>query len=178
MVHFSYIHNTEAGIKTIGVDMCKKQAGGMYTLNVYSTYAKIMPGLGDYLHKLDPTREWDEHIEHILVFCEVHLKRNFAKRFPRHTIRHEFFQLLFGANSKVEIDAHMQSICIEYPELKQWILNKKPRWLLAGLTRSESKVPYSSWLRARKHTGVGESSHFQDNNFTGRRTSMLNAVLK
>jgi hypothetical protein len=178
MVHFSYLHSTDTGIKTIGVDMCKKQAGGMCILDVSSAYAKRTLGLGDFLHKLDPTREWDEHIEHILVFCEVHLKRNFAKRFPRHRIRHEFFQLLFGANSRLEIDAHMRAICLEYPELKQWMLNKKPRWLLAGLTRSESKVPFKYWLQARKHTGIGESSHFQDNNFTGRKTSMLNAVLK
>ena len=28
LVHFSYLHQTERGVKTIGVDMCKKQAGG------------------------------------------------------------------------------------------------------------------------------------------------------
>ena len=30
LVHWSYLHNTLNGIKTIGLDMCKKQAGGKY----------------------------------------------------------------------------------------------------------------------------------------------------
>jgi hypothetical protein len=30
LVHFSYLHHTERGVKTIGVDMCKKQAGGEF----------------------------------------------------------------------------------------------------------------------------------------------------
>jgi hypothetical protein len=34
LVHFPYFHFTESGIRTIGLDMCKKQAGGRYTHSI------------------------------------------------------------------------------------------------------------------------------------------------
>lgn len=85
---------------------------------------------------------------------------------------------IFAANTKEELTANMLSICQLYPQLKTWIVNKQPQWLMCGLTKSESKVPIAYWTLARKHTGNGESSHFQENNFSGRKTSMLNACLK
>jgi hypothetical protein len=30
VIKFPYIYNVDRGIRTIGLDMCKKQAGGMY----------------------------------------------------------------------------------------------------------------------------------------------------
>jgi hypothetical protein len=72
----------------------------------------------------------------------------------------------------------MDTICEEYPELRSWILNKKKGWVLGGLSREQSKIPYKWWLYAREHTGINEGSHFQDNNFTGRNISLLGAVLK
>jgi hypothetical protein len=41
-----------------------------------------------------------------------------------------------------------------------------------------SKIPIQDWQYAPKHTGISESSHFQDNNFTGPKLSLLAAVLK
>ena len=114
----------------------------------------------------------------MLVFCTVHLKRNFAKKFPKHPARHMILNKIFAAETQDEVAAHMQSICTTYPELRTWIVNKQPVWLIAGLTRSASKVPIAYWSFARKHTGNSESSHFQENNFTGRKTSLLNATLK
>lgn len=72
----------------------------------------------------------------------------------------------------------MDSICQVYPELERWINNKRADWIIAGLARSESRIAPEYWTFARKHTGISESSHFSDNNFTGRKTSLLNAVLK
>ena len=135
-------------------------------------------GLGDYLHQVDPSREWHEHLQHILVFCTVHLKRNFAKKFPMHPARHMILDKIFTSNTKDEISQHMRSVCTAYPELRSWIVNKQPEWLMTGLAQSASKVPIEYWTFARKHTGNSESSHFQENNFTGRKTSLLNATLK
>ncbi|KAH8684403.1 hypothetical protein BGZ60DRAFT_165405 [Tricladium varicosporioides] len=162
IIHFPHIHQTSTGLRTIGLDMCKKQAGG----------------LGDYFHEKDPSREWYEHLQHILVFCTVHLKRNFAKKFPLHPARHMLLDKIFGSESSDEITTHMRNICTVYPELQSWVVNKQPTWLIAGLARSASKVPIAYWTFARKHTGISESSHFQENNFTGRKTSLLNATLK
>ena len=61
----------------------------------------------------------------------------------------------------------MDRISKEYPELKSWIRSKKQGWILAGLTHEQSKIPIKWWTYARDHTGISESSHFQDNNFTG-----------
>lgn len=72
----------------------------------------------------------------------------------------------------------MASICTLHPELTNWIKDKKVQWIVSGLTKAESKIEPVYWDFARKHTGISESSHFQDNNFTGRKTSLLNAVFK
>jgi hypothetical protein len=64
-----------------------------------------------------------------------------------------------------------------YPELKNWIVNKQPQWLLSGLCQAESKVTTSYWIHAKKHTGDSEGSHFQENNFTGRGRSLIAATL-
>jgi hypothetical protein len=39
VIKFPYIHNVERGIRTIGLDMCKKQAGGMYIRRLCYPYA-------------------------------------------------------------------------------------------------------------------------------------------
>jgi hypothetical protein len=114
----------------------------------------------------------------MLVFCIVHLKRNFAKKFGDHEIRHLILNKIYGAKTHEELAENMLSMCTLYPELKTWIINKQPRWLLCGLVKSESKIPIEYWTYARKHTGISESSHFSDNNFAGRKVSLLDAVLK
>jgi hypothetical protein len=112
------------------------------------------------------------------VFCALHVKRNFAKKWPQHPIRHELPERLWTAESKTELLGRMASICQEYPELTTWIRSKQALWIISGLTKGESKVPFEYWIYARKHTGISESSHFKDNNFAGRKTSLLNAILK
>jgi len=144
---------------------------------MHNIYSHHVLGLGDYLHSLDKSRTWDEHIQHLLVFCIVHLKRNFAKRFPKHPARYVILDKLFNASSQEELRQHMQSMCAMYPELKAWIVNKQPQWLLSGLCQSESKVTTSYWIYAKKHTGDSEGSHFQENNFTGRGRSLIAAAL-
>ena len=134
-------------------------------------------GFGDFLHDLDPEREWHEHLKHMLVFCSVHVKRNFAKRFPKHPARHIINQIWHEATLEALLE-RMDSICTLYPELKSWINSKKADWILAGLTTEQTKVPYHWWVYARKHLGIGESSHFSDNNYTGRNISLLAAVLR
>ena len=85
---------------------------------------------------------------------------------------------IFTCESGDAIATYMRGICTVYPELRPWILNKQPDWLITRLARSASKIPIAYWTFARKHTGNSESSHFQENNFTGRKTSLLNGVLK
>jgi hypothetical protein len=74
--------------------------------------------------------------------------------------------------------ARMDFMINVYPELATWLKSKRKDWILAGLSREKSKVPFEWWTFARSHTGISESSHFADNNFTGRQLSVLAAVLK
>ena len=55
---------------------------------------------------------------------------------------------------------------------------QKKSWILSGLTPEQSKIPIKWWTFARDQTGISESSHFQDNNYTGREQSLLAALLK
>lgn len=134
-------------------------------------------GFGDYLHSLDPSRSWQEHLHHMLVFCQVHVKRNFAKKFPQHPMLFHV-DALWNAETKQGLLEKMDSICVVHPELKPFFNGKKADWILAGLTIEQSKVPYEWWVYARKHTGISESSHFRDNNYTGRKLSLLSAILR
>jgi hypothetical protein len=136
----------------------------------------ICTGLGDFLASRDPSRTWEEHLQHILVFCQVHLKRNLLKKFKDHPGTHIIIPKLFQSRNRAELNQNVESICRTYPELKSWIVSKLPSWLISGLVKSESKIDILYWTECRKHTGLSESSHFQENNFTGRGTNMLNAV--
>ncbi len=92
-------------------------------------------------------------------------------------MKHEIHQL-WNKKSKLDLLKEMDSISKTYPELKSWIKSKKKGWILAGLTPEQSKISIKWWIYACDHTGISESSHFQDNNFTGRKISLLGAVLK
>jgi hypothetical protein len=85
---------------------------------------------------------------------------------------------LWEAKTKSDVLERMQYICTRYPETKRWIDSKRRPWILSGLTLEQSKIPVEHWMYARKHTGISESSHFQDNNAVGRKQSLLAAVLK
>ncbi|KAJ6002324.1 hypothetical protein N7522_007551 [Penicillium canescens] len=149
------------GIRTVTLDMCKKQA----------------PGLGDYLASRDPRWNWHEHLERVLLFCEVHVKRAFFKKFPRHPA-FGVITMIFQSTSKDEVIRCMDKASEEFPETANWFKNKRASWILAGITCEASKIPIDWWIAAPHHTGICESSHFVDNEAIGRKQSLLTAVLK
>jgi hypothetical protein len=159
-IHFGHIHNG-AGIQTVTLDMCPKQA----------------PGFGDHLHTLDNKLEWNEHLQHMLVFCKIHVRRNFLKKFRKHALTHHF-EKIFSSENSLEIAQHMHGMCEVHPELKTWFSAKQNPWILAGLSREQSKVDIRWWLLARKDTNISESSHHQDNYSTGINLSLLASVLR
>lgn len=62
--------------------ICVKSKLLVSNCSIYFTIILIAVGLGDYLHLQDPSREWQEHFQHVLMFCKTHVQRNFAKKFP------------------------------------------------------------------------------------------------
>lgn len=163
-VHFTHFHNTQHGIRAITADMCMKQG----------------PGLGDYLHEIHPALEWDEHLLHILVFCQVHVKRNFRKKFGDHPAKEAVYQL-WNAPSREEFFKKMEGILELFPhdKLRRWLEHKSSKpWILGGLCPGQSKMDFQYWRLVSKHTNISESSHFLDNNATGRKLSLLGGVLR
>ena len=134
-------------------------------------------GLGKVLNSMDPSRTPTQHLAHILIYCKVHLKRNFQKKFPKHEGRHYIINHIFTSETRAELITRMDSICQVWPELKTWIVHKKPAWIMCGLIKSESKIDYQYWVIAKKHTGDSESSHCQENNFVGRQGTLVGSLL-
>lgn len=176
-VTFQHIHGTENGIRAITVDMCKKQAPGKFMQSICAGPANCILGFGDFLHELDPSREWAEHLTHVLIFCKTHVQRNFQKKFGNHPAKH-IIHLIWEAETKDAIISGLDQLCSIHPELTSWVKGKKKGWIMSGLTVEQSKIPVEWWKYIQDHTGISESSHFQDNNFTGRKLSLLTAVLK
>jgi len=146
-IRFPHIHGGEQGLRTVTIDMCKKQAPGKIGICGYHAthMLSIYLGFGDYLHTLDSSREWHEHLQHMLVFCKTHVQRNFAKKFPKHPMKHSIHQL-WNVDSKQNLLNQMNNISTTYPELKSWINSKKKGWILAGLTPEQSKVSIKWWI--------------------------------
>jgi hypothetical protein len=163
-IRFPYFDGSETGIRAITADMCMKQG----------------PGLGDYLHDKYKAYTWDEHLQHILVFCQVHVKRNFRKKFGDHDAK-EAVNRLWDQTSVEELFKIVKGIQATFGDAKldQWLKTKvsKP-WILAGLCSAQSKMDYRYWKAVAKHTNISESSHFQDNYGTGRGLSLLGAILR
>ena len=113
----------------------------------------------------------------MLIFCKTHVQHNFAKKFLKHSIKYHIHQF-WNVNSKQKLLKQMNSISETYSELKSWINSKKKKWILAELTSEQSKVSIKWWIYACDHTEIDESSHFQNNNFTDWKISLLDASLR
>lgn len=158
-VKWHHIHSG-AGIHVVTADMDGAQAHG----------------LGEYLHMLDPSRDWEEHLQYILIFCQVHIRRNFRKRFPNHPVQHTL-HTLWECDSREAYAERVRGITAAYPELKNWFQGKMKPWMVSAFVQSESKVPKLSWAYARKNSNLAEVSHFEENNAVGRKLTLLTAML-
>ncbi|KAJ5800659.1 uncharacterized protein N7518_002727 [Penicillium psychrosexuale] len=155
-------HDSSEGIRTVTLDMSRSQARG------FGEYlASIMPKAG---------LSWNEHLFHVLVFCETHVRRAFLKRWRDHPGIGAIDDLLV-ANSIHKVYAIMKDASDKWPETAFWFKNKQVPWILSGITREASKIPIDWWIAAQHHTGSCESSHFMDNEAVGRKKSLLGAIL-
>lgn len=99
------------------------------------------------------------------------------RKHPKHPATYEVMQM-WDIEDAYEFEQRIQELMDTHPRLKTWLQNKLKPWILAGLVREKSHILKFWWLFARSHTGLTESSHFTDNNFTGRQLSFLAAVLR
>jgi hypothetical protein len=99
------------------------------------------------------------------------------KDFPDHPLKDQIPHM-WNASTKAELIRQMNHTCDAYPELANFIRNKQQDWILAGLAQEESKVPLDWWDYAHNETSIGESGHFLDSEYVGRKLPLLTAVLR
>ena len=177
-VKWHHIHSG-AGLYAITIDMDSTQAQGI--LDVCQPYGNITLilyiGLGTYLDAVSGFEwGWEKHLEHVLIFCQVHVERNFRKKFQQHKA-FSILNQLWEAETYEEYVERIQSLCRQYPDLRSWLRGKQKGWIASGLVRRLSKIPGTYWGYARKNTNIAEVTHAEDNNATGRGLTVLGAVI-
>ena len=69
------------------------------------------------MHELDPGLEWYEHIMHMLIFCKVHVQRNFQNKLGDHPAK-DHLHRLWQATSRKEFLDMVDRIIHLYPDEK------------------------------------------------------------
>lgn len=132
-------------------------------------------GFGAYLASVDPSREWREHLQYILIFCRVHVKRNLFKYKPKHPARAWCFHVLFSLQGRSEVRTQLSILLQQHPDLRNWLKPKDHPCMLCGISKAFSKIDPEWWDAAPKTSNCGESSHNEDYCHAGRKGSMLGA---
>ncbi|KAJ5128046.1 hypothetical protein N7448_008825 [Penicillium atrosanguineum] len=119
-----WYHIHQNGIQAVIVDMCAKQASGF----------------GHYLTTIDPSRSWQQHVQSIFIYCQVHFNRN-TNRF-RNTPDYRLMQSILTAQTQescVKILRGLQAS--PTPGVSGWATHKIRPWILSGLNRNCSLMP-------------------------------------
>jgi hypothetical protein len=164
-------------IQAITTDLDGKQARGMLRLVIALLLYLLYIGFGEFLHDLYPRFTWQEHLQHLLILCEVHVQRNWWKAYPDAADRHYIMPLL-TAESKEDYLQRIEQLCSQYPNRTTWFQGKKVDWVISGLVPSVSKVHRQWRMFAAKNTNIEESGHWQDYTATGLRASLISVILR
>jgi len=151
------------------------ESGWSYILADFDS-AQAM-GLGQYLHKLDKTRSPTQHLQHVLVTCITHFKRNIAARKFPSEIRDLFWSIptLRSQNAVEKIFLKLRDLGQKsVDDLVQFY--EKP-WVLSSLSPAYTKVPLEIFNTLTRSTNAGESAHANANRM-GKRNSLLAAIFK
>lgn len=132
-------------------------------------------GLGEYLQDQDPTRTWEEHLQHTLIFCRVHVHRNLWSKY-RDQVAPATLRPAFLAKTYESYIRRINRLCYTYPFLTSWFRNKRKLWIVSGLVKKVSLMNRETWARTNKNTNISESSHFEDNTAVGRRRPLGSAI--
>src|SRR5947209_20532717 len=116
-----------------------------------------MLGIGSYLSEIDSERSWDEHIQHIFIYCLVHFYRGIDAKFANHVLRDEMRRL---PNLDTE-DALNQwfDTFLNDSTTRAWAQHKKTTWILSGIVHDQSRMDKKFWNMADKNSNIIESTH-------------------
>ena len=93
-INWSYLHHTKHEIRFITLNMCKKQTFDKFNMNwTYDEYYLISINLKNFLHDLNSNQIWNEHLKHVIVFCQIHVQRAIAKKTTHNIVRYLINQI-------------------------------------------------------------------------------------
>ena len=116
-----------------------------------------------FLASIDDTRSWSEHLQHILIFCRVHIRRKLHQKFRNVSEYTLMCQLLSEAN-KLKFDTILRQLLhSSNPDVCNWARNKNIDWILAGMSRCYTKMPAVSFASFEKNSNLVESTHHSTN---------------
>ena len=60
-------------------------------------------GLGMFLHSIGKSKSWSDHLQHVLIFCRVHIQRKLHQKF-RDTPEYTLMDQILAENNKSKFD--------------------------------------------------------------------------
>ena len=116
-------------------------------------------GLGMFLHSIGKSKSWSDHLQHVLIFCRVHIQRKLHQKF-RDTPEYTLMDQIFTENNKSKFDIILgQLLNSSNLEVRNWAKNKNVDWRLAGMSRCYTKMPAVKFDSFEKNSNLVESTH-------------------
>lgn len=134
-------------------------------------------GLGMHLSKIDPTRNADEHLQHILVSCLVHFHRALhSKRFSDEV--KDIMKKIPFIVDKETLNLTLDRLRM-YPEkeIHNWLEFYTQLWLLSSLSPAKTKMPLDIFCRLSRTTNAIESNH-ANANWSGKQMTLHATVFR
>lgn len=134
-------------------------------------------GFGLYLHTLDSTRTWPEHLTYVYVGCLVHYHRNVNKQKVDDEVR-LLMRSLPTLEVKEDVNATFDAILGRGGEdLKEWVDFYRAEWTRAALTPAYSNVPTDILKSIERNTNASEAAHANINR-DGKALSLLEGIIR
>ncbi|RKF71415.1 hypothetical protein GcM3_102023 [Golovinomyces cichoracearum] len=137
-------------------------------------------GIGNYLASIDPQNwPWYDHLQHTLVLCQVHFKRNIEDRMVQGRVyvagKHPEE---YGLHYNPDYIRELTSRDFEAEKrVRTWAQNKANPVIAAAINRNCTKIDKDLFGRIRKHTNSNEQTG-NKSNATGWRQRLLPAIEK
>jgi len=134
-------------------------------------------GFGSYLHSLDASRDWREHLQFTLIYCAVHFARGIQQKFGNLEARPLMLALLTEQNQQ-HIDRILHTLTNHHkPAVRQWVRHKKIPWIFSGINPIATKMRRDVFISQQRSSNLVESTHANTDR-TGTGLSLLTAIIR
>jgi hypothetical protein len=116
-----------------------------------------------FLEYIDSTKSWSEHIQHVLIFCRVHIQRKLYQKF-RNASEYTLMCQLCTETNKSKFDTILRQLMnSSSSDVRNWATHKNVDWIRAGMSRCYTKMPAASFDSFEKSSNLVESTHHSTN---------------